>query len=309
MTTHFRTYNQVGIKEDISDVITNISPTATPFQSLIGQESVNNTVYQWQEDELAAVAANAQVEGADGTDATMAATVMRSNYTQIMAKTIRVSATSDAVSTYGRAKETAYQLSKKSAELKREFEFALVGSARNAAAGSSSVARQFGNVWGNDAGGNALINSAVITNNSTPAALTEAMILATNQRLYEAGGDASYLMIKPADSLIVAGFAAAAGRTRDFEAGTKLVNVVDIYVSPFGTQKVVLNRFMKADSALLFDPANWKKAVLRPFSRTLLAKTGDSDRHFIVGEFGLKHVNYKATGAITGLTGTNPMLP
>ena len=309
MTTHFRTYNQVGIKEDISDVITNISPTATPFQSLIGQESVNNTVYQWQEDELAAVAANAQVEGADGSDATMAATVMRSNFTQIMAKTIRVSATSDAVSTYGRAKETAYQLSKKSAELKREFEFALVGSARNAAAGSSSVARQFGNVWGNDAGGNALINSSVITNNATAAALTEAMILATNQRLYEAGGDASYLMIKPADSLIVASFAAAAGRTRDFEAGTKLVNVVDIYVSPFGTQKVVLNRFMKADSALLFDPANWKKAVLRPFSRTLLAKTGDSDRHFIVGEFGLKHVNYKATGAITGLTGTNPMLP
>ena len=116
-------------------------------------------------------------------------------------------------------------------------------------------------------------------------------------------------MIKPADSLIVAGFAAASGRTRDFETGTKVVNVVDIYVSPFGTQKVVLNRFMKADSALLFDPANWKKAVLRPFTRTLLAKTGDADRHFIVGEFGLKHVNYKASGAITGLTGTNPMLP
>lgn len=309
MTTHFRTYNQVGIKEDISDVISNISPTATPFQSLIGQESVNNTVYQWQEDELAAVAANAQVEGHDGTDATMAPTVMRSNFTQIMSKTIRVSATSDAVSTYGRAKETAYQLSKKSAELKREFEFALVGSARNAAAGSSSVARQFGNVWGNDAGGNALVNSSVIVNNSTPAALTEAMVLQVNQRLYEAGGDASYLMIKPADSLIVASFAAAAGRTRDFETGTKLVNVVDIYVSPFGTQKVVLNRFMKADAALLFDPANWKKAVLRPFSRTLLAKTGDSDRHFIVGEFGLKHTNYKASGAITGLTGTNPMLP
>jgi hypothetical protein len=309
MPTHFRTYDQVGKKEDISDVISNISPTATPFQSLIGQESVSNTVYQWQEDDLAAVAANAVVEGADGSDADLTATTMRSNYTQIMAKTIRVSATADAISTYGRAKETAYQLSKKSAELKREFEFALVGSARNAAAGSASVARQFGNVWGNDAGGNAIINSAVITNNGTAAALTEAMVLATNQKLYEAGGEASYLMIKPADSLIVAGFAAASGRMRDFSEGTKLVNVVDIYVSPFGTQKVVLNRFQKADSALLFDPANWKKAVLRPFSRTLLAKTGDSDRHFIVGEFGLKHVNYKASGAITGLTGTNPMLP
>lgn len=309
MATHFKTYDQVGKKEDISDVISNIAPTATPFQSLIGSESVNNTVYQWQEDDLAAVAANAAVEGADGTDADLTATTMRSNYTQIMAKTIKVSATADVVSTYGRAKETAYQLSKKSAELKREFEYALVGSARNAAAGSTSVARQFGNVWGNDAGGNAAINSAVITNNATPAALTEAMVLATNQKLYEAGGDASYLMIKPADSLIVAGFAAASGRTRDFETGTKVVNVVDIYVSPFGTQKVVLNRFMKADAALLFDPANWKKATLRPFTRTLLAKTGDADRHFIVGEFGLKHVNYKASGAITGLTGTNPMLP
>lgn len=308
MATHFKTYDQVGKKEDISDVISNISPTATPFQSVIGSESVNNTLYQWQEDDLAAVAANAAVEGADGTDADLTATTMRSNTTQIFTKTIKVSATADVVSTYGRAKETAYQLSKKSAELKREMEYALVGVAQNAVAGSTSVARKFGNVWGQDSGGNALINSAVVTA-AGAAALTEAMILSTNQKLYEAGGDASYLMIKPADSLIVAGFAAASGRNRDFDTGTRIVNVVDIYVSPFGTQKVVLNRFMKADSALLFDPANWKKATLRPFSRTLLAKSGDADRHFIVGEFGLKHTNYKASGAITGLTGTNPMLP
>lgn len=309
MATHFKTYDQVGKKEDISDVISNISPTATPFQSAIGQESINNTLYQWQEDDLAAVAANAAVEGADGSDADLTPTVMRSNTTQIFTKTIKVSATADAVSTYGRAKETAYQLSKKSAELKREMEYALVGVAQNAVAGSSTVARKFGNVWGTDSGGNAAINSAVIVNNGTAAALTETMHLQVNQKLYEAGGEASIFMIKPADSLIVAGFAAAAGRERDFGSSTKLVNVVDILVTPFGTQKVVLNRFIKADSALLFDPSNWKKAVLRPFSRTLLAKTGDADRHFVVGEFGLKHTNYKASGAITGLTGTNPMLP
>jgi hypothetical protein len=317
-TAHFKTYDQVGIKEDVSDVISNISPTATPFQSLIGSESVNNTVYQWQEDELAAVGNNARAEGADGVDDNMIATVMRSNYTQIMAKTIKVSATADAVSTYGRAKETAYQLSKKSAELKREFEYHLVGKAQNAAAGNSSTARTFGNVWGNDAAGDALIASAVrvvapdgdaVTAGVQTSALTEALVLEVNQKLYEAGSDASYIMIKPADSLIVAGFAAAAGRERDFATGTKIVNVVDIYVSPFGTQKVVLNRFLMADKALVFDPSQWKKATLRPFSRTLLAKSGDADRHFIVGEFGLKHKNYKATGAITNLSGTNPMLP
>lgn len=309
MATNFKTYDQVGIKEDISDVISNIAPTATPFQSVIGSESINNTVYQWQEDDLATVAANAAVEGADGSDADLTATTMRSNYTQIMNKTIKVSATADVVSTYGRAKETAYQLSKKSAELKREFEYALIGQAQNATVGSTSVARKFGNVWGQSVGGVATISSATTVTNSTPAALTEAMVLSVNQKMYEAGAEGSYIMIKPADSLIVAGFAAASGRTRDFEVGTKVVNVVDIYVSPFGTQKVVLNRFMKADSALVFDPANWKKTVLRPFSRTLLAKTGDAERHFIVGEFGLKHTNVKASGAITGLTGTNPMLP
>jgi hypothetical protein len=231
MATHFKTYDQVGKKEDISDVISNISPTATPFQSAIGSESINNTLYQWQEDELSAVAANAAVEGADGSDADLSATVMRSNTTQIFTKTIRVSATADVVSTYGRAKETAYQLSKKSAELKREMEYALVGVAQNAVAGSTSVARKFGNVWGNDSGGTAAIDSSVIVNNATAAALTETMHLQVNQKLYEAGGEATMFMIKPADSLIVAGFAAAAGRQRDFGMGTKLVNVVDILVT------------------------------------------------------------------------------
>lgn len=316
MATHFKTYDQVGKKEDVSDVITNLTPTATPFQSLIGSESTHNTVFQWQEDSLAAVGSNAQVEGADGTDADLTATTMRSNYTQIMAKTIKVSATADAISTHGRAKETAYQLAKKGNEVKREFEYHLVGVAQNAAAGSSSVARTFGNVWGTDAGGNALINTAVkvVVDSDTgtvgdqAGALTEDHLLSVNQKLFEQGGDASYIMIKPADSLIVAGFAKAAGRERDFGAGTKLVNVVDIYVSPFGTQKVVLNRFMKADSALVFSPDNWKKVTLRPWTRTLLAKTGDADRHFLVGEFSLKHTNYKASGAITNLTGTNPMV-
>ena len=105
--SQFKTYDQVGIKEDVSDVISNISPTTTPFQSLIKTERVNNTVFQWQEDELASVADNAKVEGFTAADVALDPTTMRQNYTQIMSKTINISATADAVSTYGRAKETA----------------------------------------------------------------------------------------------------------------------------------------------------------------------------------------------------------
>ena len=49
-------------------------------------------------------------------------------------------------------------------------------------------------------------------------------------------------MIKPADAQTVANFAASSGRERDFGTGKTVVNVVDIYVSPYGTYKTVLNR-------------------------------------------------------------------
>lgn len=310
--TAFKTYDQVGIKEDISDVISNISPTNTPFQTMVKTENIHNTLFQWQEDSLAAVAVNQAVEGADAVDSTMNPTTMRSNYTQILTKTVRVSNTADTVSTYGRAKETAYQLGKKSAELKRELEYHLVGHAQDAAVGNETTPRVFGNVWGHGASGAKIIDaSSTVDHTASPVALSENDVLTANQDLYQNGGEAKIMMIKPADSLIVAGFTAAAGRYRTFDGSVDktVVNVVDLYVSPFGEQKVVINRFMKADSALLFDPTYWKLAVLRPWTRIPLAVTGDAHREEIVGEFSLKHLNFKASGAIIGLTGTNPTVP
>lgn len=318
MATQFKTYDQVGKKEDISDVISNISPTTTPFQSLIKGEKVMNTVFGWQEDSLADVADNAKTEGHQASDNDLGATTMRQNYTQIMSKTVNVTATADAVGTYGRAKETAYQLAKKSAELKRELEYHLVGKAQNAAAGDASTARTFANAFGTYVGGAAVIDSTVtVTTDSDSGsagnqagALTEANILSANQKLYEAGSDASYIMVKPADSLIIANFDKAAGRNRTINDGAKtVVNAVDLYVSPFGEQKVIINRFLKATEALIFKPEMWRLVTLRPFTRELLAKTGDSDRHFIVGEFSLKHMNAKGSARITNLTGTNGNLP
>lgn len=322
MATVMNTYTQVGIKEDISDVITNISPTLTPFQSLLKSEKVHNTVFGWQEDSLNAVGANAQIENFTASDSTVIPTVLRQNYTQIMAKTVNVSATSDAVATYGRAKETAYQLSKKSAELKREFEYALVGYAQNASAGTSSAARTFANAWGVYSDGTTPVISAtttVVTDSDSgtagnqAGALTEANVLLANQKLYEAGSDATYIMVKPSDSLLIADFAKAAGRYRTIPNGTTedkaLINSIDLYVSPFGEQKVVINRWMKADSCLIFKPEMFRLATLRPFTRELLAKTSDGDRHLIVGEFSMKLLNSKGVAAVTNLTGTNGNLP
>ena len=69
-----------------------------------------------------------------------------------------------------------------------------------------------------------------------------------------------------------------------------------------GTLKVVLNRHQLTTHAFLLDPTMWRTCVLRPFTRTLLAKDGDSDKHFVVGELCLKHMNQSASAMVTGLS-------
>jgi hypothetical protein len=291
--TMFTTYDAVGIKEDVSDVISRISPTKTPFTSLIKGENAKQRRFDWQEDELAAPRDNAQVEGFDAVDATLSPTVMRSNYTQIFEKTIKISTTEDAVDQYGRAKETALQLSKAAAELKRDVELAYVGRDQAYVAGTSAIARRTASVTQQIDAGLVVAGAA--------GALTEAMLLEAGQLAYTEGGEPDVFMIKPTDALIVAGFAGAAGRTREIGNETKLVNVVDLYVSPFGEYKVVLNRFILPTIALLFDPSMWKSKTLRPWTREALAKTGDNSKHLMVGEMGLKHENFKADALISGI--------
>ena len=269
--------------------------------SMIKTQKVANRVYQYQTDSLEAAGANAQVEGSDPTIATLTATTMISGNTQILHKAFQVSASADAVATYGRAKETAYALGRALKAIKRDLEFAYVGASNAAVTGnntSGGTAREM-------ASADQLIDSTTTKDAGSNAtdALTEAKLLELGQAVFEAGGDPSVFMIKPADAQIVAGFTGSSGRNRNFnDAQRTLTNVIDLYVSPYGEYKVVLNRHQMTTHAFLLDPTMWRSAVLRPFSRTLLAKTGDSEKHFVVGEYGLMHMNPKASGQINGLS-------
>ena len=219
----YKTYEQIGLAEDVSNIISDITPTDTPMYSMIKSEKVHARQYQYQTDSLAAAAANAQLEGFTASAGTAIPTTMITGNTQILQKTFQVSATADAVKAYGRAKETAYQLSKALKEIKKDVEFAFVGASNAGAAGNATTAREMDSA-------DQLIDSTTTTAGGT-AALTEAMITGTHQNVYNAGGDPSVLMVKPADSLIIAGLTGAAGRTREFNDGNKtLTNVVNLYV-------------------------------------------------------------------------------
>lgn len=291
----YKTYEQIGLAEDVSNIISDITPTDTPMYSMIKTEKVHARQYSYMTDSLAAAASNAQLEGFTASAGTAIPTTMINGNTQILQKTFQVSATADAVKAYGRAKETAYQLSKALKEIKKDVEFAFVGASNAGNAGNATTAREMDSA-------DQLIGSGNTTAGGT-AALTEAMIVATGQAVYNNGGDATILMVKPADSLIIAGFTGAAGRTREFNDGNKtLTNAVNLYVSPFGEYKVTLNRHQMTTHAFLLDPSMWRTASLRPFARTLLAKTGDSDTHMVVGELGLMHKNPLGSGQINALT-------
>lgn len=187
------------------------------------------------------------------------------------------------------------QLAKTGEELKRDLEFAYVGRNGAAVAGNeSTTAREMASALNMVDAGNVIAGGT--------AALTETMLLNCHRATYDAGGEPEILMIKPSDALIVANFAAASGRQRDFRSERTITNVVDLYVSPWGELKVVINRFLLSTVAFLYEPAMYKKIVLRNWTREKLAKDGDAERTMVVGEMSLKHKNFKAAGYVNAIT-------
>lgn len=106
----FTTYEGIGQREDLTDIIYNISPVETPFTTMAARTKAKARYHEWQTDSLVAAAANQQIEGDDLAATTAVVTTRLGNYTQILAKAIQVSDTMEAVDKAGRDSEVAYQL-------------------------------------------------------------------------------------------------------------------------------------------------------------------------------------------------------
>ena len=141
-TGTFQTYGAIGNREDLSDIIYDISPTDTPFMSNVERGTATATLHEWQTDSLAASNAdNAQIEGGDATTNTASPTTRFGNYTQIFHKVPLVARTQRSVNTAGRRDEMSYQIAKRGREMKRDME-ARYTSAQGAVAGGSGTARE-----------------------------------------------------------------------------------------------------------------------------------------------------------------------
>jgi hypothetical protein len=311
----YQTYTAIGQREDLANVIYNISPTDTPFMTSVGKTSATAVYHEWQKDSLAAVnTSNAVVEGAAASDATLSPTTRIGNRTQISSKTVKVSGTLETVNKAGRKSEKAYQLAKASAEIKRDME-AILLSNQVASAGDASTARVLGGLqtWLNTnysggTSGTAGASGTTARVTGTDRAFTATILNTVIQSAYVAGGSPTILMVTPAQKVVASTFAGIATRYKDIPSNVQasIIAAADVFVSDFGTISIVPNRFIpnsdNDDVAFLLDPEMASVAYLRPFQTNELAKTGDADVTQLLVEYTLEVKNEAAHGIIADLT-------
>lgn len=287
------TYDAVGNREDLSDVITNISPVDTPMFSRFGKVKARSTNHEWLTDSLANAARNARIEGADYTFTKPASRTRLGNYTQIFWTPVEVSDTQRAVDVAGIEDEFAYQMTKKLKEHARDIEYALVTGTGNS--GAPDIERELKGVL-------AWITTNVETGSGTGSeALTSTMFDNALQKAWEQGGMPDTCFTNGFQKRRISSF--TAGNTRNINADAKEVIVgVDVYDSDFGRIKIVPDRFMPADQVVVLQTDLWKVAVLRPTKKVDVAKIGSSTRAVVETELTLEARNEKGSVKITQLT-------
>jgi hypothetical protein len=304
-------YTSIGVREDLSDVIYDISPTDTPIMSSIGKSKATNTLHEWQTDSLAAATTNnALIEGDDATAASLSPTVRLSNFTQIVGKTVQISGTLEAVDKAGRKSEKAYQLAKASSEIKRDIETILTANQAKTNGTATSAARKMGsllswitsNVSKGSAGTNPTGDGSDVRSDTTTRTFLESMLQSVAQEVFSDGGTPKLLIVPPGLKATVSGFTGIAAQRHVTGAEpTTIVAAAGAYLSDFGLISIVPDRFMRSTDALLLDPEYAALAYLRPFQTNDLAKTGDSEKTQILAELTLEMRNEKAHGGMFDL--------
>lgn len=312
----FASFNQKGKKLSFADWIANLSPEETPFASLIGKVSIDQTEYKWQTDRLKAAKKNAEIEGSDAVAVDLDATTELNNNIQLMRKVVKVTDTANNTANYGRGKELMYQLAKAGAELKRDLEFAFLNQT-TLVTGNASTAAEFKGFLGlvaaadaADPDTGAVVHKTVAAPSTGSAGAIddskfEEAILDLCEQLYTAGATANTIMFHPSHAkafskmLEKEGASHGATRVRVFENQSKLNLLVNVLVDPLGQEfKLVPNRQMPKNSFYFFNPADFDQMVFRAPHVEDLAKTGSAETKMIEMETGLRLRHPYAAGAL-----------
>lgn len=305
--THITTA-AVGNREDLTDIIDRITPTEAPLYSMIRKGKANGTKHEWQTQALRAGGANKHAEGDDTTATAVTPQVRLDNYCQIMKEAASVAGTQEAVDKAGQRGEMSKQMALKSAELKKDIEYALT---RSGVAVTSGV-REMRGLRGFLAAANTSAGATYVAPNYLPGgntaptdgttrAFTETLLKDAMQKTYVSGGRPTVAMMGAVNKQVFSTFTGNA--QREIAAQTQKLNAaIDVYVSDFGTLNAVVNIEQRSRDVFLIQPDKLELSVLRPWQQSDLAKTGDSERKQILIEATLTCINPLAHGAVLDIT-------
>ena len=308
-TNTFDSYDAVGIREDLKDVIYNISPEETPFYSKSSKTSAKNTLVEWQTDSLRASAANAHIEGDATTAEARGATTRLGNYTQIFKNAVIVPDTDEGLDKAGRAKEIAYQVLKVSKEQKLDIEKALFDNNARAA-GNSSTARELAGapawlttntVFGANEGADPTGDGTDARTDETTAltAFDQTKFDTVMQSIWEEGGKPDTVYLSAFQMNKALGFTGNNNQRSAVQAGDeRVIKSLAVYVTPWGSVEFMPSRENRSRDVFIMQDNMWEVAVLRPTKNVALAKTGDNTTRQVVTELTLCAKNEAANGGI-----------
>ena len=307
----FDTYDAQADREQLSNVIYNISPTATPFMSSIGKNSIKNVVFDWQTEALPTVDATGEIEGfrLDGATSASTATVRKTNVAMISKRDATVSGSQETSDPAGKKSEMAHQLAIMAKALKRDMETALCQKGAKTT-GSNTQARVTGGFesWmtsnvsrgtGGTSGGDGVAPGDATTANRR--ALTEPLLKSVLQSCFQNGGEPSLAICGPVNKQVISGFTGRS-QARQFVDANTVEASVSIYASDFGELKIVPSNFSRDRSLLLVDPEYAKVSYLRDFKTVDIATVGDAVTKLLLVEYGLEVGNEAAHGIVADLT-------
>jgi hypothetical protein len=305
----FDSYDAVGIREDLSDVITNISPEETPFHTKSAKTRARNTLHEWQTDSLRASAANAHIEGDATTAEARSATTRLGNYTQIFKNAVVVPDTDEGLDKAGRAREIAYQTLKIAKEQKLDIEKALFDNNARAA-GNSTTARElagapawltsntdFGANEGADPTGDG--TDARTDETTTLIAFSQARFDGVMQSIWENGGNPDTVYLSAFQMNKALAFTGNNNQRSAVQAGDeRVIKSLAVYVTPWGTIEFMPSRENRSRDVFIMQDDMWEVATLRPTKNVALAKTGDNTTRQVVTELTLVCKNEAANGGV-----------
>jgi hypothetical protein len=308
-TNTFDSYDAVGIREDLSDVIYDVSPDETPFYTACAKVSASNTYHEWQTDALRASAANAHIEGDDTTAEARSATSRLGNYTQIFKNAVSIPGTDAGLNKAGRAKEMAYQVMKVAKEQKLDIEKALFDNNARVA-GNSTTARELAGApaWmitnvdfqsGNSGANPTGDGTDARTDDGTPTAFSQTKFDSVMQSIWENGGKPDTVYLSAYQMNIALGFTGNNNQRSTVQAGDeRVVKSMAVYVTPWGTVEWKPTRENRSRDVFIMQDDMWAVATLRPTKNEALSKTGDNEKRQVVTELTLVCRNEAASGII-----------